>query len=154
MCAFHPSRGALAGVGLIGGFAAWCALSITWSIAPDEAGSRQTARWPTRWWRAWASRWGRACRARAERVAIGYLAMATAVALYALGGKLFPWLRYPGLIDLNHTERFSRLRAPLDYWNALGLVCVLAVPLGVRAAAELAYRRPTAQLAAPSRWCC
>ena len=33
---FEPSRGAMLGVGLLVGFAAWCALSITWSIAPDQ----------------------------------------------------------------------------------------------------------------------
>ena len=61
----------------------------------------------------------------AERVALALLAVATVVAAYALGGKLFPWLHVGGVIDLNHTDRFSRLRAPLDYWNALGLVCVV-----------------------------
>ena len=75
-------------------------------------------------------------------MALGYLAIATLVALYALGGKLFPWFEIPGLIDLNHTERFSRLRAPLDYWNALALVCVMAVPLAVRAGTDLGGTRP------------
>ncbi len=76
----------------------------------------------------------------AERAALGLLAVATVVALYALGGKLFPWLHIGGLIDLNHTDRFSRLRAPLDYWNALALVCVVAVPIAMRAVTELRYR--------------
>ena len=89
----------------------------------------------------------------AERVAIGYLAIATLVALYALGGKLFPWFEIPGLIDLNHTEQFSRLRAPLDYWNALALVCVLAIPLAVRAGHGPRRQRPRARSRSPcSRW--
>ena len=47
-----------------------------------------------------------------------------------------PWLSIPGLIDLDQTADFSRLRAPLGYWNALGLVCVLAGPIAVRTAAD------------------
>ena len=58
------------------------------------------------------------------------------VAAYALGGKVAPWLSIPGLIDLDQTADFSRLRAPLGYWNALGLVCVLAGPIAVRLAAD------------------
>ena len=58
------------------------------------------------------------------------------MALYALGGKVAPWLSIPGLIDLDQTADFSRLRAPLGYWNALGLVCVLAGPIAVRTAAD------------------
>ena len=62
--------------------------------------------------------------------------IAATVAAYALGGKVAPWLSIPGLIDLDQTADFSRLRAPLGYWNALGLVCVLAAPIAVRTAAD------------------
>src|SRR5439155_270606 len=41
-----------------------------------------------------------------------------------------------GPIDFNHTQFFSRLRAPLAYWNALALFCVLAVPIALRAATD------------------
>src|SRR5207237_10138143 len=49
-----------------------------------------------------------------------------------LGGKVVPWLHLGGLIDLDQTGQFSRLRAPLEYWNALGIFCVMAVPLALR----------------------
>ena len=118
---FHPSRGALLGVGLLGRLRrAGARCRSPGRSRPTRAGWRPTARSPTRWSRRWAIALGSSLPRAAERVALGYLAIATLVALYALGGKLFPWLEIPGLIDLNHTERFSRLRAPLDYWNALG----------------------------------
>ena len=137
---FHPSRGALAGLGLLAGFAAWCALSITWAIAPDQAWLEANRALSYTLVAGLGIALGSSLPRAAERVAIGYLAIATVIALYALGGKLFPWFEIPGLIDLNHTERFSRLRAPLDYWNALGLVCVLAIPLAVRAGTDLGTR--------------
>src|SRR5205085_2606965 len=71
-----------------------------------------------------------------ERAALGYLGIATVVALYALGGKAAPGVHIGGLVDLNQTAFFSRLRAPLAYWNALALFCVLAVPIAIRLAAE------------------
>ena len=53
---------------------------------------------------------------------MGYLAVAVLVALYAVGGKVAPGLHIADVIDLNHTRFIPRLRAPLDYWNALALV--------------------------------
>jgi hypothetical protein len=79
---------------------------------------------------------GSSLRRAPERTAIAFLVVATAVALYALGGKVAPWVEIPGLVDLDHTSFFSRVRAPLGYWNALGLVCVLAAPIAVRMAAD------------------
>ena len=116
----------------------WCALSITWSMAPDQSWLEANRAISYALVAALAIALGSSLPRAAERVG----ARATwrsppLIALYALGGKLFPWLDIPGLIDLNHTERFSRLRAPLDYWNALALVCVMAVPVAVRAGADL-----------------
>ncbi len=137
---FEPSRGAMLGVGLLVGFAAWCALSITWSIAPDQSWLEANRALSYGLVAALGIALGSSLPRAVERVALAYLAIATAVALFALGGKLFPWFEIPGVIDLNHTERFSRLRAPLDYWNALALVCVMAVPIAARAGADLGGR--------------
>ena len=52
--------------------------------------------------------------------------MVSLVALYALGGKVAPGLHVGGLFDLDQTGVVARLRAPLEYWNALGLLCALA----------------------------
>jgi O-antigen ligase len=46
-------------------------------------------------------------------------------------------------MDLNHTAFFSRLRAPLAYWNALSLFCVLAVPIAIQAAEDPVRRART-----------
>src|SRR3954447_2426741 len=124
-----------AGLALLLGFAAYSGLSLSWSIAPDGS-------------------WGELNRALAyvlvaavglvvgssvpralERAAVALVVIATAVALYALAGKAIPGVHI-GPLDFNHTAFFSRLRAPLSYWNALSLLCVLAIPAALRAAAE------------------
>jgi hypothetical protein len=137
---FAPAPLAAGGIGLLAGFAAWCGLSIAWSIAPDETWIELNRAIAYTLVAGLGLALGSSLPRAAERVALGYLALATVVALYALGGKLVPWLEIPGLLDLDHTDRFSRLRAPLQYWNALGLVCVLALPIAVRAASEPALR--------------
>lgn len=131
--------GAKWGVALLAGFAAWAALSITWSVAPDESWLEANRALAYALVAVLGMALGSSLPRAAERAGVGFLALASLIALYALGGKLFPWLHVAGLIDLNHTERFSRLRAPLDYWNALGLVCVIAVPLAMRVGAEPRY---------------
>ncbi len=139
---------ALAGLGLLVLFAAWSGVSIGWSVAPDLSWV-QLNRWAAyALVVALALVLGSSLRRAPERTAIAFLIVATAVAAYALGGKVAPWLSIPGLIDLDQTADFSRLRAPLGYWNALGLVCVLAAPVAVRTAAdpEASVRRRTFSL--------
>src|SRR5688500_4419908 len=127
---------ALAGVALLVLFAAWSGWSIAWSIAPDLSWV-QLNRWAAyALVAALALVLGSSVRRAPQHTALAFLMVASAVAAYALGGKLVPWLSIPGLIDLDHTADFSRLRAPLGYWNALGLVCVLAGPIAVRTAAD------------------
>ena len=127
---------ALVGLGLLVLFAAWSGLSIGWSIAPDLSWV-QLNRWAAyALVVALALVLGSSLRRAPERTAIAFLIVATVVGAYALGGKVVPWLSIPGLIDLDQTADFSRLRAPLGYWNALGLVCVLAGLIAVRTAAD------------------
>src|SRR5918999_486828 len=104
-----PGRAPLAwsGVALLTAFGVWCALSISWSVAPDES-------WLT---------------------GLGLAGIAVAVALYAVGGKIVPGLHI-GPIDLNPGDRFARLREPIDYWNALALICVMATPVCIWQAAS------------------
>ncbi len=138
---------AVAGLGLLSAFALWCGLSVTWSIAPDETWIELNRAIAYTLVAGLGVALGSSLPRAGERVALGFLALASLIALYALGGKLAPWLEIPGVLDLDHTDRFSRLRAPLEYWNALGLICVLGVPIAVRAAAETALR-PRLRLAA------
>ncbi len=130
------------GVGLLGAFAVWCAITLAWSVAPDRT-------------------WGYINRSVAytlvvvlaiaaassaprviERVAWGWLAVALATALYALAGKVMPGAEILG-VSFNHTAVASRLRAPLEYWNALALVMVLAVPIALRLATDPGRRDGT-----------
>jgi O-Antigen ligase len=139
------SRTALAGVVLLGAFAVWCGLSLFWTVAPADTWVELNRSIDYALVAALALAAASRVSAPAELAARGLLAVALAVALYALGGKVIPWVHIPGLFDLNQTAIFSRLRAPLDYWNALGLVCVLGVPLALRLATDVT-RRPHARL--------
>ena len=114
-------------VALLGGLALWSGISIGWSVAPDE--SWLTANNVAAYALACAGAVVVACSfARAARAtALGVAALALLVALWALGGKLFPGL-HAGPLDLNPGDRFARLREPLDYWNALALLAVMGSP--------------------------
>ena len=93
---FEPSRGAMLGVGLLVGFAAWCALSITWSIAPDQSWLEANRALSYGLVAALGIALGSSLPRAVERVALAYLAIATAWRCFALGGKLFPWFEIPG----------------------------------------------------------
>lgn len=137
----------LAGLALLAAFAAWTGLTLAWSVAPDSTWAELNR------WMAYAltATLALACgtsvvRAR-ERLALAWLAVGSVVAGYALATKLVPGLHVGGVIDLNQQAVFSRLRSPLDYWNALALVCVLMVPIAAAMAADTS-RSARARLAA------
>jgi len=56
------------------------------------------------------------------------------VALYALGGKIIPGLHF-AFFDLNPGDEFARVREPIGYWNAVGILCVMAAPVCIWLAA-------------------
>ena len=125
----RPGPVAVAGLLLLAAYAAWSAVSLGWSVAPDRTWA-EVNRGLTYALVAGVALLAAANAPRAiERVAMGWLAIAVAVAVYALGGKVLP-----GVLD--HAADVARLRAPLEYWNALGLVCVLAAPIAIRVATE------------------
>ncbi|MFL5894019.1 MAG: O-antigen ligase family protein [Thermoleophilaceae bacterium] len=129
------------GVALLALFTVWTGVTLAWSIAPDGTWAELNRALDYTLVAAVALVVGSSLPHALERAAIGYLVIAAAVALYALGGKAIPSFHVGGLIDLNHTAFFSRLRAPLAYWNALALFCALAVPIALRAAAGAARGR-------------
>ena len=136
-------RAAWVGIGLLAAFAAWSGITLAWSVAPDRtwASTNRAA--------AYALVAGLAVVAGAsapraiERLALGWLAVACAVALWALAGKALP-----GIVD--GTALTGRLREPLGYWNALAAVCAFGVPVAVRLVTdgERALRARLAGLAA------
>ncbi|MEA2372613.1 MAG: hypothetical protein QOH12_3007 [Solirubrobacteraceae bacterium] len=139
------SRTAVIGVGLLGAFAAWCGLSLLWSVAPADTWVELNRAIDYALVTGLALAAASRAAAPAELAARGMLAVTLAAALYALGGKVLPWVHITGLLDLNQTVIFSRLRAPLDYWNALGLLCVIGVPLAIRLSTDVT-RTPNARV--------
>ncbi len=131
---------AWAGVGLLALFAFYSALSVGWSIAPDQgwlAANRAAS------YAALVAVVLVAAPAvrRAPELAIASLtALVVAVALYALAGKLLPTVSI-GPVDFDQTEIFARLREPLGYWNALGLLFVIATPGCIWAASDRSRSR-------------
>jgi hypothetical protein len=134
------------GVGLLAAFAVWCGITLVWSVAPDRTWAEVNRGVAYTLVVVLAIAVGSSAPRAIERVAGGWLALAVVVALYALGGKLIPGVHVLGL-DFDKTGFASRLREPLQYWNALALVCVLALPIALRVTTDVA-RRPVVRCAA------
>ena len=126
---FTPDRRAGAGLWLLAGFTVWSALSLIWSIAPDEAWLEANRAVAYTLLVFLGMVLGSSLPRAAERVAIGFLGIATAIALYAVAGKVLPTV-------FDHATDLSRLRAPLFYWNALAIFLVFAVPVAIQVAAD------------------
>jgi len=134
------------GVGLLAGFAVWCGISLLWSVAPDNSWAALNRGVAYTLVVVLAITAGSSAPRAIERVAHGWLLVAVACALYALAGKVMPGVHLLG-VDFNHTNVASRLRDPLQYWNALALVAVLAVPIALRLTTDRG-RRQSVRLAA------
>jgi hypothetical protein len=133
---------ALAGMWLLFAFAVWNGITLLWSVAPNQTWLELNRDLAYVIVLALAIGAGASHRRPLQTIAVGYLLVALAVTVYALGQKILPGLDIAGLIDLNQTGTFARLQAPLDYWNALAVFVALAVPIALVAAAdrELARR--------------
>src|SRR5258706_13456413 len=119
------------GLALLFAFGAWSALSLIWRVAPAQTWGELNRALEYALVVALALAVGSTGQRALNRFTFGWLLVASLVALYAIGGKVAPSLHVAGLFDLNHTAVLSRLRAPLDYWNALALCIVLAVPIAI-----------------------
>src|SRR3954468_6152378 len=128
------------GIALLTAFGAWCALTMLWSVAPDQSWLEANRSLSYALVVVLAAGLGTVSPAAIQRIALGWLLVASAVALYALAGKVAP-----GAIAAD--EPIARLRAPLQYWNALALVCAMAVPVALRVITDTA-RDPWQRLAA------
>ncbi|HET8528710.1 MAG TPA: O-antigen ligase family protein [Gaiellaceae bacterium] len=107
-------------LGCLAALAVWCGLTIAWSASPNESWiftNRSLA------YAAFAAL-GVLAAPGLEAAAAGAAWLVAAVVGWALLAKCVPAL-YP---DYGVT---ARLRAPLDDWNMLAIVCVAAVPLGL-----------------------
>jgi hypothetical protein len=131
---------ALAGMALLTAFAVWSGVTLLWSVAPDQTWLELNRDLAYVIVLALAFAAGASHRRAVEAVATGYLLAALAVTVYAVGQKAVPGLHISGLFDLNQTSQYARLQAPLDYWNALALFVVPAVPIALVIAVDL--KRP------------
>ena len=132
-------REAWIAVGLLAGFAVWCGVTLLWSVAPERTWAHVNRAVAYTLVLLLAIALASSLPRALERFAYGWLLVALACALYALGGKIIPGVSLLG-IDFNHTSQASRLRAPLEYWNALALVMVLAIPIAMRMATDTTRR--------------
>ena len=122
------------GVACLGLLGVWSAASILWSILPDGswlAANRATAYAVVV---AVALAAAGSTRNAPVLVALALAVLTTVIAAWSLAGKLFPGVDL-GPLHLDAGDRFARLREPLDYWNALGLICVIGSPVAIWLAA-------------------
>jgi hypothetical protein len=117
-----PGRRLWGGVTLLlfAALAAWTALSIAWSVQPSD--SWQAANLTLAYLAAFAgaialvhlmpSRWAGV---------LGAVVLASVVLCgWSLFVKVFP--------SISSLDLYARLRAPFDYWNAVGLMAALGIP--------------------------
>ena len=134
--ALRAGRSSLAwfSVAVLASFAIWSALSTLWSAAPDLSWLAANRAIVYSVVVAVAIAAASSTRAAPRGVAIGISAAALLVALYALGGKIIPGLHF-AFFDLNPGDEFARVREPIGYWNAVGILCVMAAPVCIWLAA-------------------
>ena len=122
------TREALVALGFLVAFVAWNGISVLWSIEADRSWAYLNrglvyvafavlGLWLAPWARQWAY------------VLAGVLALPLG---WALLGKAVPALGSSG--------RIARLSSPIGYWNALGLLFAMALPLALWLAARREHR--------------
>jgi O-antigen ligase len=126
---------AWSGVAALALLGLWSALSISWSVLPDASWLAANRAVTYAIVAALALLVAGSVGGARAAFAVGLAALSVAVALFALGGKILPGVEI-GPFSLDPGDRFARLREPLDYWNALGLLCVMGAPACVWLAAS------------------
>jgi hypothetical protein len=106
---------------LLAALTAWTAISIVWSVQPAD--SWLDANRAIAYLAAFAGALGlaRLFPRRSGAIVTAILLVSVTVSVVALIYKGFP-------VGVNSKEELARLRQPLDYWNALGLLAAFAVP--------------------------
>jgi hypothetical protein len=129
-------RLAWAGVALLFAFAVWTGVTVLWSVAPDQTWLELNRVLSYVLIVLLGIAAGASDRRNLGRFAHCLLALVMVVTVYALGQKIAPGLHISGLFDLNQTSISPRLRAPLDYWNALALFIAFGVPIALSLAVD------------------
>ncbi|MGI8428664.1 MAG: O-antigen ligase family protein [Solirubrobacteraceae bacterium] len=133
-------RLATGGAGLLAAFAAWSGVTVLWSVAPDQTWIELNRALTYLIVLGLAIAVGASHIRSVELIAKGFLLVALAVTVYALGQKLVPGLRFGGLFDLNQTGPLPRLQEPFGYWNALALFIAMAAPVALALAVDVRAR--------------
>jgi Flp pilus assembly protein TadD len=118
----------LLALGVFAAFAVWAGLSVLWSFGPDLTWVSFNL---TGFYLAVVAVLGLTS-ARALQlwtVAYGYLAVATAVGVYAFLGKGLPAV-------VTHAHTYARLGSPVGYWNVLALMMVLGLLVALAIAGD------------------
>ncbi len=114
-----PARGLLP-LGLLLALTALTALSVVWSVQPDESWQEAGLMFAYSALFASALVLARVAPARWDAILGGVLAAALVVCGYALLTKVLP-------NRLDSADMYARLRAPYGYWNAIGLTAAMGV---------------------------
>jgi tetratricopeptide (TPR) repeat protein len=128
---------------LLAALTAWSAVSVVWSVQPADTwldANRAIA-----YLAAFAGAVGlaRLFPRRAGALVTAVLLAALGVSVIALIAKSFP-------LVFNSREELARLRQPLGYWNALGLLAACAVPAALWVGARREGAPGTRALAFPA----
>ena len=107
--------------------AVWCGLTTIWSISPDRSWQFTNRTLVYAGFALLGVLVG--ARTSRRRLADAAVLLVALVVAWALLAKCVPAL-------YSDYGRIARLRAPLEYWNELALVCVAGVPLALRLAAR------------------
>jgi hypothetical protein len=125
-----------AGWGFVSAFALLVlltALSIRWSVMPDRSWAYTNRGFVYLAFLLLGVLAGGLVR-RAPSALAGMLALVFATAIaWGLAGKIAPGVFPDG-------ARLSRLRGPIEYWNALSLLCAMTLPLALWVASDRATR--------------
>jgi hypothetical protein len=140
----RPTSGPLHGAWAVLAFAllaAYTALSIVWSLAPADSWLEANRAFAYLAVLAGSVALVRLAPGRWAEILYGVLTGIVVICLWALLTKVFP-------AALASDELLARLRAPFEYWNSVGLMAALAVPLLL----WLAARRTGAGVANALAW--
>jgi tetratricopeptide (TPR) repeat protein len=114
----------LAFVALLVAFLAWNGVSVVWSVEPDRSWEYFNRGVVYLAFAALGLVVGAIVPRAPRALALGLLAVFGAALVWALAGKVVPNLYPDG-------ERIARLRAPLEYWNALALLAAMTMLLAL-----------------------
>ena len=122
-------------VALLTALVVWTGITVWWSVVPDSSWESLNRGLVYLAFLVTGLLIGAAVVGAPRLVAVGLAALLAAVMVWALAGKVVPNLFPDG-------ARVARLRDPIDYWNGLALLAVMALPLGLWLAVRREHIRP------------